>query len=94
VISKRKDPHAVALGRRGGSVTSDAKAHAARTNALKGGRKPKFQPGDRVIGRDDGPASFRERTGTVLERVGRADYRVQFDDDQIECVMSWWMDAV
>ena len=36
-----KNPHAVALGRRGGKVTSDAKAHAARENGKKGGRPKK-----------------------------------------------------
>lgn len=33
-----KNPHAVALGRRGGSVSSAAKTAAARKNAQKGGR--------------------------------------------------------
>ena len=34
-----KNPHAVALGRTGGRVTSDAKAQAARRNGKKGGRR-------------------------------------------------------
>jgi hypothetical protein len=42
---KRKDPHAVILGRRGGKVggkvTSPAKARAARRNGRKGGRPRK-----------------------------------------------------
>ena len=33
-----ENPHAVALGRTGGSATSPAKAHAARENGKKGGR--------------------------------------------------------
>lgn len=41
----RKNPHAVALGRKGGlagkGVTSEAKAAAARENGKKGGRPPK-----------------------------------------------------
>lgn len=41
----RKNPHAVALGRRGGKVggksTSDAKRAAARLNGSKGGRPKK-----------------------------------------------------
>jgi len=41
----RKNPHAVALGRKGGRAnkgrTSDAKAAAARENGKKGGRPPK-----------------------------------------------------
>ena len=35
---KRKNPHAVAMGRKGGASTSDRKAHAARANGKKGGR--------------------------------------------------------
>ena len=34
----KKNPHAVALGRKGGSVTSERKAEAARINGSKGGR--------------------------------------------------------
>ena len=33
-----KNPHAVALGRKGGQAKSDAKTLAARANAKKGGR--------------------------------------------------------
>lgn len=38
-----KNPHAVALGKKGGSVTSKAKAKASRLNGKRGGRplKPK-----------------------------------------------------
>jgi hypothetical protein len=36
-----KHPAAVTLGRRGGKVTSEAKADAARENGTKGGRPPK-----------------------------------------------------
>jgi hypothetical protein len=32
---KRKNPHAVALGRKGGAVRSPAKTAAARVNAIK-----------------------------------------------------------
>jgi hypothetical protein len=32
---RKKNPHAVALGRKGGSVSSPAKAKAARVNATK-----------------------------------------------------------
>jgi hypothetical protein len=42
MATKRKNPHAVALGRRGGKVggkaTTAAKAAAARANGRKGGR--------------------------------------------------------
>jgi hypothetical protein len=37
--TKRKNPAAVALGRRGGKVKSPAKAAAARLNGLRGGRR-------------------------------------------------------
>ena len=37
----RKNPAAVALGRKGGKSTSDAKANAARANGAKGGRPKK-----------------------------------------------------
>jgi hypothetical protein len=37
-VSKRKNPAAVALGRKGGHVTSRAKAAAARANGKLGGR--------------------------------------------------------
>lgn len=42
-MSKRKNPAAVALGRKGGKVTSDAKADAARANGAKGGRPKKTE---------------------------------------------------
>ncbi len=35
---KRKNAHAVALGRLGGAVSSPAKRRAARANAKRGGR--------------------------------------------------------
>jgi hypothetical protein len=34
-MSPRKNPHAVALGRKGGKVKSEAKAKAARENAKR-----------------------------------------------------------
>lgn len=37
----RKNPHAVALGRKGGSVKSERKAETARENGKKGGRPKK-----------------------------------------------------
>jgi hypothetical protein len=40
-MSARKNPAAVALGRRGGNTKSDAKAAAARENGKKGGRPRK-----------------------------------------------------
>ena len=43
----------------------------------------KFRDGDRVIGRDDGPASFRNRVGTIVDYKGRGGYGVRFDDTGI-----------
>jgi hypothetical protein len=40
-MATRKNPHAVALGRRGGKVTSAAKTQASRANGTKGGRPKK-----------------------------------------------------
>jgi hypothetical protein len=41
---RRKNPAAVALGRRGGKSTSEAKAAAARRNGRKGGRPQTAPP--------------------------------------------------
>lgn len=58
-IGKRieDDPHAVALGRKGGSVKSEAKADAARANGKKGGRPKKENHEDH----SDHPAPVRLR---------------------------------
>lgn len=37
-MTPRKNPHAVALGRKGGQQTSAAKRRAAKENGKKGGR--------------------------------------------------------
>jgi hypothetical protein len=42
-MTKRKNPAAVALGRRGGKSKSTAKVEAARANGRKGGYPPKFK---------------------------------------------------
>ena len=38
MLVRRKNPHAVALGRKGGQATTPAKQRAARANGKKGGR--------------------------------------------------------
>lgn len=43
-MTRTKNPAAVALGRLGGRVKSDAKAAAVRLNGLKGGRPRKTEP--------------------------------------------------
>ena len=40
-MKPRKNPHAVALGRLGGSKATEAQKAAARRNGRKGGRPPK-----------------------------------------------------
>ena len=38
---KKKNPHAVAMGKKGGKAMTDAKVAAARANGKKGGRPKK-----------------------------------------------------
>src|SRR4051812_4800272 len=95
-MSKKKNPHAVALGRRGGRVKSVAKADAVRRNGMKGGRKPKFQVGDEVLVNDKAPGDYAGRRGRIaLRGPGRAEYRVEFADGghAYGYLMSWWIDA-
>lgn len=47
-MAKRKNPHAVALGRKGGKVMTPKKLAALKRNAQTAGRKPKYQADDRV----------------------------------------------
>ena len=59
------------------------------------GRKPKFNLGDRVIGKESGPNSFRGRVGIVVERgPGKSEYGVKFDDGSTQYVMSSWMERL
>lgn len=54
----------------------------------------KFRDTERVIGREDGPASYRGRIGTIVDFKGRGGYGVRFDDrpDVIEYLESHWLD--
>lgn len=91
----RKNPHAVALGRRGGLVRSAKKAAAVRRNAKRGGRKPKFQVGDRVRANDHAPSDYYRRVGVVTAvGPGKSEYRVEYDDggQPYGYLMSWWLD--
>jgi len=55
--------------------------------------KRKFRIGDRVVGREDGPASFRGRVGTVTDFEGRGGYGVRFDDTGVtEYLNPEWLD--
>ena len=59
------------------------------------GRKPKFNLGDRAIGEESGPASFRGRAGTIVERgPGKSEYGVKFDDGPTEYVDSSWIERL
>jgi hypothetical protein len=48
-IAPTKNPHAVALGRKGGRATSPAKTAAARQNGTKGGRPARTPAQDRLL---------------------------------------------
>lgn len=43
-VMPKKNPHAVALGRLGGKVSSPRKTEAVKANGAKGGRPPKPVP--------------------------------------------------
>ena len=93
----RKDPHAVALGRRGGKVTSEAKTRAVRRNALKGGRPRKFAVHDLVRAHENAPRAYAGRTGVIAKvGPGRSEYRVRFDAGmpQTGLLKSWWLDRI
>ena len=59
----KEDIHAaaVALGRKGGSVTSEAKARAARENGKKGGRPKEEERHDEDINNRHPPVRDRRR---------------------------------
>lgn len=42
-MTRRKNPAAVALGRKGGKATTEAKAEAAQANGAKGGRPTEYR---------------------------------------------------
>ena len=44
MATPKKDPHAVALGRRGGAAATEAQKRAARANGRKGGRPTRVSP--------------------------------------------------
>ena len=93
-----KNPHAVALGRKGGRARTPAKLAAARHAAQFAGRKPKFQIGDRARANDHAPANYRRREGLITETgAKKSEYRVEFDDafqPTTGHLMSWWLERV
>ena len=56
----------------------------------------KFRDAERVIGREEGPASFRGRIGTILAFKNRGGYGVRFDDrpDVIEYLEPQWLELL
>jgi hypothetical protein len=97
-MAKRKNPHTIALGRRGGKVMTPTKLGAYKQNAQKAGRKPKFAIGDSARVNDHGPSDYRDRLGLVTE-IGpeKNEYRVEFEDGQTPTtgyLMSRWLDRV
>jgi hypothetical protein len=92
----RKNPHAVALGRRGGKVVTPKKIAALRRNARLGGRKAKFSVGDRARPNKHAPSDYLGRDGMVTEiGPGKSEYRVEFEDGRQPTtgyLMSWWLD--
>jgi len=54
----------------------------------------KFANGDRVVGCEEGPASFRGRAGVVVDFRGRGGYGVNFDDTSAtEYLDSNWLQS-
>jgi hypothetical protein len=61
----RKDPNAVALGRKGGKSRSDAKARSSRINAIRAReRKAEKREAERILQTVEGEIS-REGKGSV-----------------------------
>ncbi len=54
----------------------------------------KFVDGTRVRSREEGAASFRGRTGTVVSYWGESQYLVRFDDGREEYAYSYWLEAI
>jgi hypothetical protein len=55
--------------------------------------QPYFSEGARVICNEEGPRSFRGRTGTVTACYGGSGYEVSFDNGQIEYADAHWLDS-
>src|SRR5258707_605496 len=88
-MTRRKNPAAVALGRRGGNAKSEAKAEASRENGKRGGRPTKlmkvgaFGAGEIEVHADAeligytqlGAAAFIARTPTAARWLSRHGYK-------------------
>jgi hypothetical protein len=91
-MAKRKNPHAVALGRRGGRVVTPKKIAHLRRIAKSGGRKPKFETGVAVTIGEGAPLDIRGLPATIVKRLDRARYRVELADGEEHDLYSWWLD--
>jgi hypothetical protein len=61
------------------------------------GRPPRFKTDARFKGKDEGPADFRGRIGTVvIQGPGAGEYTVRFDDSPavVTCVQSIWIEPL
>jgi hypothetical protein len=54
----------------------------------------KFSEGVRVVGKEEGPASFRGRAGLVLGYLTGSGYQVGFDDGRIEYAYAHWLESI
>jgi hypothetical protein len=52
----------------------------------------KFSEGARVVGKEEGPASFRGRIGTVLSYLSGSGYQISFDDGRVEYAYAHWLE--
>ncbi len=67
---------------------------ASTVNTAQSPGKRKFQIGAQVRGKEEGPGSFRARTGTVVAYVARSrEYEVSFDDGRLEYAYPHWLEA-
>ncbi len=89
----RKNPHAVALGRKGGRSTSGQKQQAARANGAKGGRPYRDKRIDRIEHDIDGWWIYLkpgfivadERTHAIVEDTKRQALDKMFLVEPCEC---------
>ena len=54
----------------------------------------KFSLGARIIGKEEGPASFRGRMGTVVSYLPGSGYQVSFDDGRVEYAYAHWLESL
>jgi hypothetical protein len=93
-VTKKKKRRAIDFAALGRKSTPAKRRAARRVGKLYGGRKPKFNPGDRAMANDQAQLAYRGRVGTIVAAgPGRAQFRVRFGDRD-GLLMSWWLDPV